>query len=205
MNSRKKHRSLRKSSKRTRKQRGGQITTTTLGELTTVTLGDEATTTLGEPTTTTVTSNIGALLENALAKTIPMNLTILNTAATMAMNQYTNATPEQQSQINKISDEITPFLLVASWIVIKPIVFDSSVDPTTINIQSLLQTALAKSVKMTPAELGNTNNIAKARYYDATPAQKSQLETVKNMLEPLLIGTKLEVIQNIMLEVPPST
>lgn len=198
LNSRKRQRSIRKPSKRTRKQRGGQVTTTTLED--TTTLGE--TTSLGDPTTTNINSTVRALLGSALTKAVTMDPVALNTASTIAINQYISATPEQRAQIDKISFEIEPFLLAASWKVIKPNVFDDLVDLTTINPKALLQFALAETVKLTQAEIGNINNIAKTQYSNAAPEQKSHLETIKNILEPFILGTKIEIVQNIMLEVP---
>ena len=200
LNSRKRQRSTRKPSKRTRKQRGGQAMTTSLGDLTTTSLGD--TTTLGDPATTTTDTTVRALLESALTNTVTMDPIALNTAATMAENQYINATPEQRAQIDKISFVIQPFLSVASWKVIKPVIFDDLVDLTTINPKALLQFALYETVKMSNPEIGNMNNTANNQYNNATPEQKSRLETIKNILEPYIFGTKMEIIQNIMLEVP---
>ena len=205
LNSRKRQRSTRKPSKRTRKQRGGQAMTTSLGDLTTTSLGD--TTTLGDPATTTTDTTVRALLESALTKAISMPPTDLNTAATMAENQYINATPEQQTRIREINEIIEPFIQVASWKVINPIVFNNLVDPTvdttSINtLLSLFQNALADTVKMTPEDIVNTHNIVKAQYSNTTPTQGSQLRDISDRVIPFIVMMKIELIKSIILEVP---
>jgi hypothetical protein len=203
LNSRKRQRSTRKPSKRTRKQRGGQATTTSLGD--TTSLGE--TTSLGDPTPTTTDTTVRALLESALTKTVTMDPTALNTAFTIAINQYTSATPEQRAQFDKISFVIDPIIRVASLTVLKPIVFDNSVDPTadTTSVNTLLssfQNALADTVKMTPEDIANTDKIVEAQYSNATPAQMSQLRDITDKLTPFVTVMKSELINSIIPGIP---
>jgi len=131
----------------------------------------------------------------------------LNTAATMTENQYVNATREQQTHIRQIHEIIEPIIQVAAWKVMKPIVFDNSVDPTadTTSINTLLssfQNALADTVKMTPEDIANTDKIVKAQYSNATPAQMSQLRDISDKVIPFIVVMKSELINSIIPGIP---